>query len=625
MTPKSSHRHPAALRHWTGQSGSCSRYVPILGCGFIEKAYLDNRLFCWIHHHETIHGMQYLFTTYGFHCYLLSRRQTESAARAYAARYPIIIPGQTWGVMPPLVDEGVPTTEITSPHLRDFIELEFVNQCLDSPETVDRRFPKGMAWLLQVLERNPGDYFPVGIVELTKACIEKTDGLALGDAVLPWNQPAPVLLGAPLGARHLLEAGAMVAQSTHVRGYLAHGTVFTKPTEIEGGRIGPSVIQLPESIFENYEKALLGKEARYRASQILFLQVVVRCAGKHKFREMRRTLSRDDGVSHLLYDYPREPLDLCFEARDSLECEYHFVFLNLIDLALMTPIAEPFHAFTGGLTWFDYHPGWRFVRLLGAFEEWLSLSAGDVEEHVRWACYHPRTFADALCKKLGWPPRIRLYELLKEWIEGGAGSFPYRWQPNIWPVGYRAVIGCLDALNHPPVYWHVSYFEKGHVRLYEAASSTNYQHWPVPMVRLVYSRTGHLLQPFSRTVGPESAGLDLRNGKELLKANTLSNLSTKDLFDHIDVRALLYWYAVWGTGKKKLANLIASEFCHPQSKPWIRIRDAVQELADHISQEEIPRYQAKNFPPRRDPSGGMAVPLYVSPVRKFLREQGVIE
>jgi len=317
---------------------------------------------------------------------------------------------------------------------------------------------------------------------------------------------------------------------------------------------------------------------------------------------------------------------LCFEGSTSKECEYHFVFLNLIDLALMTPLAQPFHGVARELTWHDYHPGWRYAKLMIEFGRVLSAKVRKktLDDFIHWACYHPRTLANELCNRLKWPMRKELYDALRGWLDDGAGTFPYGWTWDDCPIGYRQAMGCLDSLDRPPVYWHVSYFEKGRVRALDATMNQTYD-GPVPRVLLVYSGTGELIRPFSRIQSSVLDELEFGQANDMLRANLIREFDFREVMRHINVRALVYRYVVSGTGKRSLANLLAAQFCRDRTKPWKRLRDAVQERLNEISQREIPNRQAGNYPPRRDARGGVTIHKSSSKMSQWLRDQNVIE
>jgi hypothetical protein len=589
---------PSSLNHWSDKGIVNSKYFPQIKCAVIEEKMIGEKFFSWIHHHETIHGWQHFFTPYGFNSFLLRRRQTDLAIKAFIKDNSIVRTDLQYKRMPPLYRWEALST-LDNKFVRGFLELEILQQCLDGLYTSKELIPHRLDLLKNLLIVNDSNFLPETIWRYFSQDPNKADFYEIIGKDIPLNLVNPNIFGfIPLHGRELLEAGAMVAQASFANSNLG-SHLITRPEPSQGLYSGM------RTVGNNYrlecQQEIRGAGTLYRIAQVVFLNSLLKHARDDEFLKVREIFSKRNYLNILLYELDSQPIDLLNDESYVNLGEYHILFCNIINIALMNPLSEPFQIPGFQLSWYDYHPGWRFVQLLYQLEILIeeSIKQGkSLNDFAQESFLHPSTLSDNLCERLYWPNRIQLYNSLKNWIESGAGTFPYDWENSSSEI---SLMGCLDGLWNDPVSWHVSIYDEK--KMVMSFMNQGYNNWPCPPLFLVNSKNCQLFRPFSLILPPF---LNPRNKIETKKANLLE-AKIFDFINYTEFPTLIYWYLIFGSGQRHCANHIASLFCKPHTNAWEEFRDFIQIVINKTVGAELPYIQRQGFKKDKDPAGGRSI------------------
>ncbi len=432
-----------------------SYYSPETWVASISRSDLAFTEYNAAHHHETVHLKQYAFTTFGLASALYRGRQARLAARVFASAHPLVhTPNVRTEPMPSLIQGSF---DCSSTESRQYEQVDWILDALNgSPRPV-----RTLGALLALSNEAPSVALPPeafercqrsGVPQLprsTTALLSMSPSAAapmLGEQLLLEGSARHAL-----GASDLFEGGAVGAallEGTFLQGAYHAGSeeaaaALVKRLEGSGRRTlnsaraisFPGGLTLTSYGVDGFALCPGVTGIPYRLTQLLFLRMYASVVSRAGDDSLERGLGDAAVQKALLYAADHQPLEFYLldpgtsavaplddllrprsVERPAVDLPFVWLFLTITDLALATPLPP---AFSTELSWYDLHPGWRYLRALAVLEEILS-SCPSVEAVHQLAEKYSRNLTELttlVSKQLGWPTTTEMHGQLVSYVD----------------------------------------------------------------------------------------------------------------------------------------------------------------------------------------------------------------
>lgn len=330
------------------------------------------------------HQGQHVATTYGLIDAAATVLQTHYAAPAYRSRNPTAPTGPLNAVLPSIVEE--PTTGGKDRNIQRWQALEIVKRYLDGKRT--RLVPENLTvqelWQrirsVDLCLRLPFDVADEGTGDVGPQ-------ITVGGQTFHTSDPVPWSGATPIGADALLETAAVA------------GCILT-------WEHGKRLVHDASSVYSTAQRLFLSALPREQLRTFLDKATVERIDVLRSADNERPPLSE-------LYDWLDETGRMSPLTLSHLQ-GLVFLFCSIVELSLCPSMRYQGSTDQGRpLTWFDLHPGWRFLRALDVITKEL-LRNGSEGKLKRWIT-RTRQVEGVICSALAWPDRYTLYEEVGQW------------------------------------------------------------------------------------------------------------------------------------------------------------------------------------------------------------------